>query len=62
MDSTIDWNAEGFVVLIGPDNSKYLVPDFLVDSLQQSYQSYFKKKELRASSAAGTVSVFILRL
>ena len=56
--STDNWIPEGFVVLIGPDNEKYVVPEFMVDKIDQDYRSQEKKKELKASSAPGTVSFF----
>ena len=56
--STDNWIPEGFVVLIGPDNEKYVVPEFIVDKIDQDYGSQEKKKELKASSAPGTVSFF----
>jgi hypothetical protein len=57
-DSTANWIPEGFVLLIGPDEEKYIVPEFLVDSIDQDYYSYKKKKKL--SGAPGTVSFRIL--
>jgi hypothetical protein len=41
-DSTANWIPEGFVLLIGPDEEKYIVPEFLVDSIDQDYYSYKK--------------------
>ena len=54
--STPSWIPEGYMLLVGPDDEKYLVPDFMVDSIDQDYHSIVKKKELKAYSAPGTVS------
>ena len=55
--STPSWIPEGYV---GPDDEKYLVPDFMVDSIDQDYHLIVKKKELKAYSAPGTVSHILL--
>ena len=39
-DLTANWIPEGFVLVIGPDKEKYIVPEFLVDSFDQDYYSY----------------------
>jgi len=57
-DLTANWIPEGFVLLIGPDEEKYIVPEFLVDSIDQDYYSYKNKNKL--SGAPGTVSFRIL--
>ena len=57
---TPSWIPEGYVLLVGPDDEKYLVPDFMVDSIDQDYHSIVKKKELKAYSAPGTVSHILL--
>ena len=49
------WIPEGFVLVIGPDNQKYIVPEYAVPDLEQNYLS--KKKELRATNAQGSVSI-----
>jgi len=46
-DLTANWIPEGFVLLIGPDEEKYIVPEFLVDSIDQDYYSYKNKKIIR---------------
>ena len=53
-DLTANWIPEGFVLLIGLDEEKYIVPEFLVDSFDQDYYSYKNKNKL--SGAPGTVS------
>ena len=57
-DLAANWIPEGFVLLIGPDEEKYIVPEFLVDSIDQDYYSYKNKNKL--SGAPGTVSFRIL--
>src|ERR1700678_674784 len=49
---------EGFVLLIGPDEEKYMGPEFLVALIDQDY--YSKKKKKKLSGAPGTVSFRIL--
>ena len=58
--STPSWIPEGYVLLVGPDDKKYLVLDFMVDSIDQDYHLIVKKKELKAYSAPGTVSHILL--
>lgn len=53
---TNNWIPDGFVLLIGPDDEKYIVPEFLVDSLDQDYYTMKEKKKLSAHTAQGTVS------
>lgn len=50
------WIPEGFVLVTGPDNEMYIVPDFMVPSLDQDYRSEKKKKDLKATCAPGSVS------
>lgn len=54
------WLPEGYVVVIGPDNKKYIMPDFMVPGLDQDYQSKEKKEELRVLTAKGTVCDFFV--
>ena len=53
-DLTANWIPEGFVLLIGPDEEKYIVLEFLVDSFDQDYYSYIII--IKLSGALGTVS------
>jgi hypothetical protein len=50
------WIPDGFVLLTGPDNEKYIAPEFMVPVLDQEYNAKEKKRNLRASSAQGSVS------
>jgi hypothetical protein len=49
------WIPEGFVLLIGPDNKKYILPDFMEPALDQEYHSEQKKDNLKTWMAKGTV-------
>jgi hypothetical protein len=50
------WIPDGFVELIGPNDEKYILPEFMLPALDQDYKSDCKKVELKASSGKGTVS------
>jgi hypothetical protein len=50
------WIPEGFVQLTGPNDEKYIMPEFMVPALDQDYKSHCKGVELKAWSAKGTVS------
>jgi hypothetical protein len=54
------WIPKGFVFVTGPDNELYIVPEFMVPALDQEYNAKQKKLELRASSAPGSVSHFLI--
>jgi hypothetical protein len=65
------WIPEGYVTVAGPDGKDYLVPEFMVPTLHQSFEAYRKKVsfeayrkkvDLGAHSAAGSVSVFSLNV
>lgn len=56
------WVPEGYVLTIGPNNQKYIVPEYCLPDLDQIYLSDKKKEELNASNAEGTVSFFITLL
>jgi len=53
------WLPEGFVFVTGPDEEVYIVLEFMVPELDQNYNAKQKKLELRASSAAGSVSAHL---
>lgn len=58
-DSTGDiWIPEGFVTAIGPNDEKYIVPDYMFPALQQQWIASQKKLDLDADTAPGTVSLF----
>ena len=51
------WVPQGYVVVIGPDGQRYLVPEFMVPTLHQTFEGYCKKRDLGIFKAAGSVSV-----
>ena len=48
-DKDYTWIPEGFVLVTGPDNEMYIVPDFMVPSLNQDYRSEKKKKRFKSN-------------
>ena len=50
------WIPDGFVIVMGPDEKRYILPDFMLPDLDQSFNARKRAKELQANSAAGTVS------
>jgi hypothetical protein len=38
------WIPEGFVLLVGPNNENYILPEFMVPALDQDFHSNKKKK------------------
>jgi hypothetical protein len=52
------WIPEGFVLLVGPNNENYILPEFMVPALDQDFHSNKKKKKLRAYESSGTVSLY----
>lgn len=52
------WIPEGYVTTVGPDGKDYLVPEFMVPTLHQSFEAYRKKIDLGVYNAAGSVSLF----
>ena len=51
------WILEGYVLLLGPDEEKYIVLEFMVLALYQDYHSKKVKEDLKISSSKGTVSI-----
>jgi len=51
-----DWIPEGFILVKGPDDEKYLVPEFMVQEMEQQFYSNKKKEDLNAFKLSGTVS------
>jgi hypothetical protein len=52
------WIPEGFEEVGLKNGTIYLVPDFMVETLQQAYMAKRKKEELRAFEASGSVGTF----
>jgi hypothetical protein len=55
-DQKDTWIPEGYILFIGPDDEKYIAPEFMLPTLDQDYHSNQKKTQLGALSAPGTVS------
>lgn len=51
------WIPEGYVLLLGPNEEKYVVPEFMMPALYQDYHSKKGKEDLKVSSSKGTVSI-----
>jgi hypothetical protein len=47
---------EGYVVIIGPDEERYVVPQFMVPALHQMFDGYRKKADLEVFKCPGSVS------
>ena len=52
------WIPEGYVTMAGPDGQNYVVPEFMVPTLHQSFGGYCKKADFGIHNAAGSVSIF----
>lgn len=50
------WIPQGYQLVVGPDNAKYIVPEFIIPALRQDYETEEMKKRLLVTNAAGTVS------
>lgn len=50
------WIPEGYVAIMGPDQQRYVVPDFCVPALHQTLDGYRKKDALQVFKATGSVS------
>lgn len=51
---------DGYIIINGPDNQKFLVPEFMVPALQQNLDANQKKQDLDVFQAAGSVSKLFL--
>jgi hypothetical protein len=47
---------DGYVVVTGTDEQRYVVPQFMVPALHQSFDGFQLKTSLNASGHAGSVS------
>jgi hypothetical protein len=54
--STSNIIPEGYIIIDGPDDQKYVVPEFMVPALHQVFDGYRKKLDLDAFRRAGAVS------
>jgi hypothetical protein len=60
-DENIDpWIPRGFVLVDGPDNEQYIVPDCMFPAFQQECNAYKKKQDIGANRASGSVSTICL--
>ena len=50
------WVPDGFVLVIGPDKKRYILPEFMLPDLDLKFNARKRAKEINASNAAGTVS------
>jgi len=50
------WIPEGYVTVADPDGQNYVVPEFMVLTLHQSFEGYCKKMDLGVHN---TVQLFI---
>ena len=60
IQSDDSWIPDGFILIVGPDDKKYIVPEFMATALDKDYHSGKKKEELKSFSTAGTVSIWNL--
>ena len=60
IQSDDSWIPDGFILVVGPDDKKYIVPEFMAMALDKDYHSDKKKEELKSFSVAGTVSIWNL--
>jgi hypothetical protein len=51
-----EWIPEGFVVIKGPDSRRYIVPEFMLPSMQQQFDGDQNKIDLEAFLHLGAVS------
>ena len=50
------WIPEGYVLVTGPDEQPYVVPEFCVPALHHIFDGYRKKDQLQVFKASGSVS------
>ena len=55
-NASYSWVPEGYVVIIGKDDQRYVVPSFFVPFFHQIFDGYWKKEELQVFKGAGNVS------
>ncbi|KAF8802329.1 hypothetical protein BYT27DRAFT_7215423 [Phlegmacium glaucopus] len=54
LQGTSNWIPEGYVLIIGPDDKEYVVPEFMVPALHQMFDGYRKKVDLDVFRGAGS--------
>jgi hypothetical protein len=50
------WVPEGYVRVVGPDQTEYMVPEFMIPTIRHQFISCKKREELKTDNAEGTVS------
>ena len=53
------WIPEGYVIVRGPGNQHYVVPEFMVPALHQTFDGDQIKNDLQVLSASGSVSPIV---
>jgi hypothetical protein len=51
------WIPEGYVLVVGPNEIKYIVPEFILPALDQDFHAGVRKEKIGAFRAPGTVSL-----
>ena len=54
--ATINAIPEGYILIKGPDNQQYVIPQFMVPAFHQMFDGFRKRKDLKVYRAAGSVS------
>lgn len=52
------WLPEGFVLVVAPDDNKYIVHEHIVPALLQHFKANEFKKDLKTFMAPGAVSIY----
>lgn len=58
VEDTPTWIPEGYVVVKGPDDQRYLIRQFMEPALHQTLDANVKKSEMSLDKAEGSVSLF----
>jgi hypothetical protein len=53
------WVPDGYIIVVGPDNEHYVVPEFMVEDLDQKFNVSKRELEINAFNAQGSVSNFL---
>lgn len=52
------WIPEGYVIVAGPDDQSYVVPEFMVPAIHQVNKGHQNKQAVGAFAASGSVSTY----
>lgn len=58
VEGDASWIPEGYIVVTGPDDQRYVVPQYFVSALHQNLDGHREKDKLEIEKAAGTVCIF----